>query len=51
MARGRALVEDVLPVLEQGLTPELDGYASERLAQMLERYASYIARVQARAEA
>src|SRR6202020_2213815 len=50
MARGQALVEDVLPVLEEGLTAELDSYAAERLAQMRERYASYIARVQARAQ-
>jgi hypothetical protein len=49
MARGRALVEDVLPVLEEGLTSDLDSYAAERLAQMRERYASYIARVQSRA--
>jgi hypothetical protein len=51
MARGRALVEDVLPVLDEGLTAELDGYATERLEQMRERYSGYIARVQARAEA
>jgi hypothetical protein len=44
MARGPALVEDVLPVLEAGLTPELDSYAAERLAAMRERYADYIAR-------
>jgi hypothetical protein len=50
MARGQALVEDVLPVLEQGLTPELDSYASARLEQMRERYSAYIARVRARAE-
>jgi hypothetical protein len=50
MARGQALVEDVLPVLEEGLTPELDSYAWERLLQMRERYATYIARVQSRAE-
>jgi hypothetical protein len=48
MARGEALVEDVLPVLEAGLTPDLDGYAWERLEQMRERYAGYIARVQSR---
>lgn len=51
MARGRALVEDVLPVLDEGLTAELDGYASERLEQMRERYSGYIARVRARSEA
>jgi hypothetical protein len=50
MARGQALVEDVLPVLDEGLSPELDSYAWERLEQMRERYASYIARVQSRAE-
>lgn len=49
MARGQALVEDVLPVLDQGLTPELDRYAADRLAQMRERYAGYIARVRSRA--
>jgi hypothetical protein len=49
MARGQALVEDVLPVLEEGLTPDLDSYAAERLAQMRERYAGYIARAQSRA--
>jgi hypothetical protein len=41
-------VEDVLPVLEEGLTPDLDSYAAERLTQMRERYAGYIARVQSR---
>jgi hypothetical protein len=40
----------VLPVLDEGLSPELDSYAWERLEQMRERYASYIARVQSRAE-
>jgi hypothetical protein len=49
MARGRALVEDVLPVLEEGLTPDLDSYASERLEQMREHYSAYIARVRSRA--
>jgi hypothetical protein len=47
MARGRALVRDVLPMLEQVLAPALDGYAHERLQQMLERYAAYIARERA----
>jgi hypothetical protein len=44
MARGRALVEDVLPVLEARLTPALDGYAAGRFADMLERYGDVIAR-------
>jgi hypothetical protein len=45
MARGVALVEDVLPVLEQGVAADLDGYATERLNQMRERYSDYIARI------
>jgi hypothetical protein len=44
MARGRALVRDVLPVLEEGLGPNLDGHAVQRLEQMRQRYAEYIAR-------
>ena len=48
-ARGVALVEDVLPVLDEVVRPELDGHAAERLADMRERYAEYIARVLARA--
>jgi hypothetical protein len=49
MARGRALVEDVLPVLEAHLGPELDAHASERFREMRERYAEAIARERARA--
>ena len=49
MARGVALVEDVLPVLE-AVSPELDGHAAARLAEMRERYADYIERVRGRAE-
>lgn len=49
MARGRALVEDVLPVLEARVTPELDAYAAGRLREMTDRYADVIAREQARA--
>ena len=49
MARGQGLVEDVLPVLEAGLTPELDAYAAGRLAEMCERYADFIARARGRA--
>jgi hypothetical protein len=50
MARGRALVEDVLPVLEAELGPELDAHAASRLAEMRDRYADYIARIRSRAE-
>lgn len=46
--RGAALVEDVLPVLEDLVVPELDAHAAARLAQMRERYAAYIARVKQR---
>lgn len=50
MARGRALIEDVLPILEEDLTPDLDGHAVERFQAMRKTYADYIARVRARAE-
>src|SRR3954454_4785541 len=39
MARGQALVEDVVPVLEATITPEVDGYAATRQAEMREQYA------------
>jgi hypothetical protein len=45
MARGVALVEDVLPVLEDGVRADLDAYAAARLDAMCERYAGYIARI------
>jgi hypothetical protein len=48
MARGRALVRDVLPVLEEGLHAELDGYAATRFDEMRERYKSFIERERAR---
>jgi hypothetical protein len=48
MARGSALVRDVLPVLEQELGPELDGHAAGRLQDMRDRYAGFIARERAR---
>jgi hypothetical protein len=51
MARGRVLVEDVLPLLEAHIHPELDGYAAERVAEMRERYAGVIARERERATA
>ena len=50
MARGRTLVEDVLPILEAHLDAGLDGHASARLSEMLERYAAFIARERARSE-
>ena len=49
MARGRALVEDVLPVLEGSGLAELDPHAAERLDHMRTRYADYIARARRRA--
>jgi hypothetical protein len=49
MARGQALVEDVLPVLEAAVTPEIDGHAAARLADMRSRYADFIARAERRA--
>lgn len=50
VARGPALVEDVLPVLDALIVPALDEHAAARLAELHERYAPYIARIQARAE-
>jgi hypothetical protein len=47
MARGVALIEDVLPVLEETLTDELDAYAAERLSGMRDRYSGFIARARA----
>ena len=49
MARGQALVEDVLPVLEATITPGVDGYAASRLAEMREQYGEFIARAERRA--
>ncbi|HEX4108941.1 MAG TPA: hypothetical protein VHX88_12450 [Solirubrobacteraceae bacterium] len=48
MARGEALVLDVLPVLESAGLEGLDAHAAARLAQMHERYAPFIARIRAR---
>ena len=48
MARGRALVEDVLPVLEPAITPDLDGHAAARLDAMREKYADFIAAIRSR---
>ena len=46
MARGRALVLDVLPVLEEAGFADLDAHAAERLDRMRERYADYISRME-----
>jgi hypothetical protein len=48
MARGRVLVEDVLPLLERNINPELDAHAAARLDEMREKYSTYIARERAR---
>jgi hypothetical protein len=50
MARGTALVRDVLPLLEARLHSGLDGPAAERFAEMCERYAGYISRERDRLE-
>ena len=47
MARGRALVRDVLPVLEDAFGSHLDAHAAARLDQMRSRYASFIERERA----
>lgn len=47
MARGRALVGDVLPVIEAGLTPDLDAHAAARFAAMCDTYSAYVARERA----
>ncbi len=48
VARGPALVEDVLPVLEAIVVADLDEHAAGRLAEMRERYAGYITRLEER---
>jgi hypothetical protein len=48
MARGQALVRDVLPLLEGQLLEGLDGHAAERFEAMCSRYAAYISRERAR---
>jgi hypothetical protein len=49
MARGEALVVDLLPILERHVTPELDGHAYDRLTAMTTDYGAAIARLRARA--
>jgi hypothetical protein len=48
MARGRMLVRDLLPVLEQGLHDELDAHAAERFRSMCQRYSRFIDRERSR---
>jgi hypothetical protein len=51
MARGRTLVEDLLPLLEQYVTSELDAHAAARLDDMSRKYAAFINRERARVNA
>lgn len=44
MARGRALTDGLLPILEARMVPELDSHAYGRLRVMCDRYAEVIAR-------
>ena len=48
VARGRALVLDVLPVIEPLITPELDAHAAGRVGEMRSNYAAYFARHEVR---
>jgi hypothetical protein len=48
VARGPALVEDLLPVLDAIVVADLDAHAAGRLQEMHERYAPYIERLRAR---
>jgi hypothetical protein len=44
MARGAALAEDVLPLVETVLTEEIDAHVAERVRAMRARYAPFFAR-------
>ena len=44
MARGAALVEDVLPVVESLLTDQIDAHAAQRVRAMREDYADFFRR-------
>jgi hypothetical protein len=50
MARGTALVRDVLPLLEEQLDESIDAHAAARVRAMCERYAGYIQRERSRAQ-
>lgn len=51
MARGRTLVEDLLPLLDVYVRPELDSHAAARFDEMCTRYATFIDRERARMSA
>jgi hypothetical protein len=51
MARGPALVHELLPLLEAHLDEDLDAPAAERFAEMRRRYATYIERERSRRSA
>lgn len=42
MARGAFLRENLLPVIQESLSPELDAYSSDRFAEMCRRYAKFL---------
>ncbi len=44
MARGAALAEDVLPVVESVLTDEVDAHVLARVREMRRKYADFFAR-------
>jgi hypothetical protein len=46
MARGQALVEDLLPFLDPHTIAMFDGHAADRITAMCDGYAGYIARHQ-----
>jgi hypothetical protein len=48
MARGRGLVQDLLPLLESEDLAALDGHAAERCAAMRANYAAFIERERSR---
>lgn len=47
-ARGKTLVNDMLPILDEHLTKEVDPHTFERLQKMKERYGDAIRRAQLR---
>ncbi|MFL5823184.1 MAG: hypothetical protein ACJ764_07060 [Solirubrobacteraceae bacterium] len=48
MARGTTLVRDVLPLLEEAISDDIDAHAAQRLTAMRQRYAGYIERERGR---